>query len=419
MPGIGDAVARRLERLAHLRDARRAQPFGRERSASVGKRSCFTVSAVQGSSPAAVFFSYADAPERRRALVAPPGSPERYRLLGLDEVAARGVRARHNLERRSMPPWARLGDRVARSLVGAVGGYGGDFASILASLRAVNESDVILSTVDRVGIPLILLANLGIVRRPIVYTAVGLPERLVQLRGTPARRLYRRALRRTRMILSYAESEVAWLRDWLGPGGPPVVFIPFGVDVHAFRAGHNAGAGAGVDVVSVGADPHRDFKLLVGVASRHPELSFHVVATEEWGRVLGKPPANVLFESDLSLAQVRDRLAAARVVALPVKPNSYSGATTVLLQAMALAKPVVVSRTDAIATGYGLEDRTNCRLVEPGDPDAFEQALLETLADPGTLGARARETVELGLSWERYTSVLWKMLSCACEPEPS
>jgi glycosyltransferase involved in cell wall biosynthesis len=372
---------------------------------------------VQGSAPAVVFFSYADAPERRAALAAPPGSLERYRLFGLDEVAARGVRVRHNLERRSIPPWARLGDGIARSLVEAVGGYGGDFASILASLRAANASDVILSTVDRVGIPLILLANLGIVRRPIVYTAIGLPERLVQLRGTPARRLYRRALRRTRVILSYAESEVAWLRDWLGPGGPPVVFIPFGVDVQAFRPGYNADAGVNVDVVSVGADPHRDFKLLVGVASRHPELSFHVVATEEWGRLLGTPPANVSFESGLSLAQVRDRLAAARVVALPVKPNSYSGATTVLLQAMALAKPVVVSRTDAIATGYGLEDRTNCRLVEPGDPDAFEQALLETLADPGTLGARARETVELGFSWERYTSALWKMLSCACEPE--
>jgi glycosyltransferase involved in cell wall biosynthesis len=374
-----------------------------------------TVSAVQGSAPAAVFFAYADAPARRAALAAPPGSPERYRLFGLDDVAGRGVRVRHNLERRSLPLWARLADRVARSLVAAVGGYGGDFASILASLRAANQSDVILSTVDRVGIPLTLLAELGVVRRPIVYTAVGLPERLVQLRGKPARRLYRRALRRTRVILSYAESEVAWLRDWLGPGGPPVVFVPFGVDVHTFRAEPK---GTSVDVVSVGADPHRDFELLVGVASWHPELSFHVVATEEWGRALGKSPANVSFESGLSLEQVRDRLAAARVVALPVKPNSYSGATTVMLQAMALAKPVVVSRTDAIAAGYGLEDRTNCRLVEPGDPAAFERALLETLADPGTLGVRARETVELGFSWERYTSALWKILSSAWEPEP-
>jgi glycosyltransferase involved in cell wall biosynthesis len=366
-----------------------------------------TVLAVEGS-PAAIFIAYADVAARRAALAAPPGSPERYRLFGLDEVAARGVRVRHNLERAASPAWARLAGRVARSLVEAVGGYSGDFASILASLRAANASDVVFSTVDRVGIPLILLAQVGIVRRPIVYTAVGLPERLAQLRGASARRLYRRALRRTRAIVSYAESEVAWLRDWLGPGAPPVVFVPFGVDVHEFRPGNH---GAAVDVVSVGADPHRDFELLAGIAARHPELSFSIVAS----RALPNLPANVSFERDLSLEQVRDRLAAARVVALPVKPNSYSGATTVLLQAMALAKPVVVSRTDAIATGYGLEDGVNCRLVAP---DAFEQALLETLADPGTLGARARATVERSFSWERYTSALWDILAVACESQP-
>ena len=38
-----------------------------------------------------------------------------------------------------------------------------------------------------------------------------------------------------------------------------------------------------------------------------------------------------------------------------------------LLQAMAHGKPVVVSRTAAIAEGYGLEDGENCRLVPPGD----------------------------------------------------
>src|SRR4051794_30094434 len=183
-----------------------------------------------------VFFAYRDAPERRAALAAPAGSLDRYRLFGLDEVASRGVLVRHNLERPTMPAWARLGDSVARSLVKAVGGYGGDFASILASLRAINEATVVLSTVDTVGIPLVLLANFGFVRRPVVYTAIGLPERLVQLRGKPARGLYRRALRRAHAIVSYAASEADWLRDWLGPGGPTVAFIPFGVDVHGFRA---------------------------------------------------------------------------------------------------------------------------------------------------------------------------------------
>jgi glycosyltransferase involved in cell wall biosynthesis len=369
---------------------------------------------LYGSAMHSVFFAYADTPARRAALAAPRGSSERYRLFGLDEISQRGTRVRHNLERRSVPAWAKAGDRLARFAVDAAGGYSGDFASILASLRAANGCDVVFSTVDRVGIPLTLLAQAGIVRRPIVYTAVGLPERLAQLRGKSARRLYRRALRRTRAIVSYAESEVAWLRDWLGPGAPPVVFVPFGVNVDAFRAEAPA---TGVDVVSVGADPHRDFELLVGVAARHPELSFGVVATEEWRGVLRNLPGNVSFETGLSLDQVRDRLAAGRVVALPVKPNSYSGATTVLLQAMALAKPVVVSRTDAVATGYGLEDGSNCRLVEPGDAHEFEQALLETLADPGTLGDRARETVERAFSWERYTTALWDILAAACESQ--
>jgi len=121
----------------------------------------------------------------------------------------------------------------------------------------------------------------------------------------------------------------------------------------------------------------------------------------------------VVLETDISLEQVRDRLAGARVVALPVVDNSYTGATTVLLQAMAMAKPVVVSRTEAIARGYALEDGVNCRLVEPGDAGAFERTLLDVLrgADAATaLGTRARETVERSFSWERYTNALWEIL---------
>src|SRR5438132_12742028 len=135
----------------------------------------------------------------------------------------------------------------------------------------------------------------------------------------------------------------------------------------------------------------------MSVATRHPELSFRIVASGDHARTLGVRPANVALETDLPLEAVRDRLAAARVVALPVRDNSYSGATTTLLQAMAMARPVVVSKTDAIATGYGLEDGVNCRLVPPGDAEALERAVIEMLtgADAATaLGIRARETVE-------------------------
>jgi glycosyltransferase involved in cell wall biosynthesis len=360
-----------------------------------------------------VFFAFRDAPERRAALRT-PAALDRYRLFGLDEIARHAV-VRHNLERDGAPPaWARAAERAFNGMLDAAGGLGGDFASILASRRDANAADVVFSTVETVGIPVLMLKHVGLIRPPLVYTSVGLPERLARLRNDRMRRFFRDALRSAQTIVTYAASEAARLGDWIGADAPPVVFVPFGVDVVTFRP--QPDREPTVDVVSVGADPWRDFGLLTEVASRRPELSFRIVAGRDHARTLTSVPANVTVETDLRLEEVRDRLAVARVVALPVRENSYSGATTVLLQAMAMAKPVVVSRTEAIASGYGLEDGVNCCLVEPGDADALELALVETLtgADAAvSLGIRARETVERGFSWGRYTNALWEILAAA------
>lgn len=364
-----------------------------------------------------MFFAFRDAPDRRAAL-RNPGALDRYRLFGLDEMRARGAGVRHNLERGGLSPaWARTAAAAVNRVLSLAGGYGGDFATVLASLRTANMADVVFATSDTVGIPLILLKRAGLLRAPLVYAAIGLPERLMQLRNPRAVRRYADAFRRVETIVAYAESEVEWLRAWLGDAAPPIVFVPFGVDVQAFRPD---GRAPEVDVVSVGADPRRDFDILTEIAARRPDLSFRIVAAREHVRLLGPPPRNVAIESDVPLERVRERLAGARVVALPVRRNSYSGATTVLLQALAMEKPVVVSRTDAIERGYGLEDGVNCRLVEPGDVDAFERALIETLTGAEAsiaLGVRARELVERDFSWERYTSTLWEILAAAATGE--
>jgi glycosyltransferase involved in cell wall biosynthesis len=194
-----------------------------------------------------------------------------------------------------------------------------------------------------------------------------------------------------------------------------VRFVPFGVDVEAFRPRESP---SDIDVVSIGADPHRDFGLLLSVARAMPETGFLAVTTRDRARSLGDRPGNVSVETDLPFDEMRRRLERAHVVALPVRENSYSGATTVLLQAMALAKPVVATRTAAIATGYGLEDGGNVRLVAPGDALGFGRALAEVLGEDDqaqALGARARATVESGLTWERYVGRLEEVLLVASE----
>ena len=277
---------------------------------------------------------------------------------------------------------------------------------MLASLRKANRADVVVSTVDTVGIPLMLLRRFGRVRPPLVYVAIGLPERLARLRTARMRRLYADALRSCAVVVAYSEKEAEDIRRW-APGAR-VEFVPFGVDTSAF-----APAERGSEVVSVGTDPHRDFELLLRLASRLPEVPFRLVTSAEQARALPPLPENVALETDLPFDEMRSRLAEARVVALPVRENSYSGATTVLLQAMALEKPVVVTRTSAIATGYGLVDGENCRLVPPGDEEAFARALRDVLRDDlhaRALATSSRATVERELGWDRYVDRLESLL---------
>jgi glycosyltransferase involved in cell wall biosynthesis len=365
-----------------------------------------------------VFYLFRDAPHRRAALELEPGSPARYSLYGMDQLAERGYAVRHSLEPSGPAGWARVTGAVLKRALEGAGGYGGDFATVLSSLGRLNRADVVFSSVDTVGIPLMLLARGRVVRSPFVYAAIGLPERLAQLRSGHMERLYAKALGAASAIVVYSEHEADVLAGWLRDRGAdvPVEFVPFGVDVEAFRP---TSSPPDVDVVSIGADPHRDFELLSAVARALPETSFLAVTTRDRARSLEGRPSNVSVEIDLPFDEMRGRLERARVVALPVRDNSYSGATTVLLQAMALAKPVVVTRTAAIATGYGLEDGDNVRLVAPADDASFAGALAEILGDDSharALGSRARATVEAELTWDRYVERLRSLLDAAAAP---
>ena len=219
----------------------------------------------------------------------------------------------------------------------------------------------------------------------------GFPERLEQLRG-PGRAT---TLRTTRFVGCTRSSRTAGARSRsCGAGsvtdGPRVEFVPFGVDTENFRP--DPSASAEDDVVSVGADPRRGLRS--SSSTSRAACPDAIVSHRRVGRQCpdARPrcPRTSQLEVDVPFG-TRPRVPArrARVVALPVRENTYSGATTTLLQAMACGKPVVVTRTAAIARGYHLEDGVNCRLVAPGDLAALEQAVTGVLDDPRSRPASA------------------------------
>jgi glycosyltransferase involved in cell wall biosynthesis len=98
--------------------------------------------------------------------------------------------------------------------------------------------------------------------------------------------------------------------------------------------------------------------------------------------------------------QLRDEYARAACVVLPQRSDTYpygseGGGLTALLEAMAMAKPIVASDR-AILHDY-VDDGVEALLVPPEDPPALRAAVERVLGDPDlarSLGAAARARVE-------------------------
>lgn len=360
-----------------------------------------------------IYFLFRDSPLRQAALHASPDHPARYSLYGMDALAERGWHTGHNLDlvRRQgrICHWSGfLMDRTLRLL----GGSSGDFASVLASLHAIRSSGLVVSTVDSLGVPLLWLRRLGLFFTPIMYVSIGFPERLRKM--SPFWQVvYKGLLRQASAVVAYGFEEADILRHYMGAARKDRVhFVPFSVNIRYFNPGLTAQKPS-VDILSVGADPQRDFCLLIELARQHPEWSFAVIASGVSADLLKDSPPNMTLYRDLSLEDVRGHMISARMVVLPVKENTYSGATTTLLQCMATGKAVAVSRVGAIREGYGFQDGVNVRWIEPGSLESLSAAAAGLLADGELrrrLGAAARQHVVENLGWDRYVNEMEKCL---------
>jgi glycosyltransferase involved in cell wall biosynthesis len=361
----------------------------------------------------ALFIFYRRSDQRQKALTAPPSeSPARYLLYGLEDMQAQGWDIKHNLDPSVVVrPGHKRMERYLNVLLTYLGARSGDFASPLAFRQFANQADLIVSTGDTQGLPLLTLHMMSVIRRPILYFSVGLPERMNAI--SPLwQKIYRAWFQNVTGIVAYGFAEAEWLQNWFRecPHAPPVFFIPFGVDTEYFKPIESSKT---IDVLSIGADPHRDFSLLVKIAAQRPNVSFRIIASHTMVATWNALPSNLEVLCDVPLEDIRHHMSLSRIMALPLKDNTYSGATTTLLQAMSMAMPTIVTQVGAIQDGYGLHDGDNCMLVPPGDTSAMTKAIDRLLSDHSyatTLGKRARHHVTTFLQWPIYTRRLVEII---------
>jgi glycosyltransferase involved in cell wall biosynthesis len=309
---------------------------------------------------------------------------------GLDRLASHGVvpRCRPPLRRRAVS----FLDRAARK----AGGYQW-LESLLSTPPAGASARVCWD--ERTGVPAVLRSARSL---PVVTGVIWLTEPTRHRSATD--RLARAALCRAAGVWALSSAQLPILRErWRVPQSR-LHWLPFGIDAEFFAP---AGESDPSLVVSVGNDRHRDHATLVqGLAraqSRGTRLRLELVTRH----LVDIPPGLGVRRAGLSHPGVRGLYGRAAVVAVATTPNQHVSGISVVLEAMAMARAVVVTDTPGMRDYV---DHGQIGLLVPhGDPEALAESVQSLLADPAraeAMGRAGRLAVEKKFSTERQAEHL-------------
>lgn len=252
-----------------------------------------------------------------------------------------------------------------------------------------NGAQAILCWDERTGVPAALVS-----RRPVFTGVIWATEDVRS--GVVVR-----ALRRAAGVFTLSTAQLSVLRGW---GVQDPTYIAMGVDASFFCPGSTHDRGSPT-VLSVGNDRHRDFDTVIAAhrALGSREVGLRIVTRRPI--VATHPTVTVL--AALSHSELVAEYACAAVVAVGLRPNLHVSGITTTLEAMACARPVVV--TDTPGMRDYIDDGSTGLLVPAGNAGAMADAVDSLLEFPGEaaeMGRRARAAVESNFSTEHQAQRL-------------
>lgn len=261
----------------------------------------------------------------------------------------------------------------------------------LASLWSIWRADATLALFESEGHVLAALRAWvpPLRRKPLVIVACWLAQDLqttTPARHARLRRLYRQVTR----VVVFSRNQRAILQEYLGLRNDQIAVVHFGIDTDKADQLLPAGSDNGV-WLSVGRDLGRDWHTLVD-AMTMTDLPCHVIARP--GALPQALPPNITPLPAMPESEYWQRLCSSRGLVLAVHELAYPSGQTVLLQAMALGKPCVITATPALAD-YLPSDAV--LTTPPGDARAMADAVLRLNADSSLrqrLGQAARGFVQ-------------------------
>jgi glycosyltransferase involved in cell wall biosynthesis len=269
-----------------------------------------------------------------------------------------------------------------------------------------------LGRTDVVFTPLAALLPLAARGRRLPVVVINFGLNLIWRRASRARRaVLRQSLRAAARVICLGVAQQRELTVEAALDPERVLSMPIPVDDVFFTPSPHV---EGRSVLAVGKDLARDYAAYVD-AVRALDVDARIVAHPR--NLEGVAPTeNVTLLRDLSFLQLRDEYARAACVVLPQRSDAYpygseGGGLTALLEAMAMAKPIVASDRP-ILHDY-VDDGVEALLVPPEDPPALRAAIERVLDDSElarSLGTAARARVERAHTSRNFAAQLAPVL---------
>jgi glycosyltransferase involved in cell wall biosynthesis len=300
---------------------------------------------------------------------------------------------------------------AARKVAGSIGKLlervgGPDLVLAWACFTQRQQYKLILTDGEQIGLPLAALMKfLGLGRRPrhlMIVHIISVPKKMVFLDRLGVQSHIDR-------FLVYATAQKQFIeRRWKIPGRR-VRFTPFMVDSAFFAPDQVQPHDESPQICAVGLE-RRDYPTLLRAVEGLP-AKVVIAAASPWSKrsdsTQGQAiPANVEVRR-FTQYELRQLYADSRFLVMPLENVEFQAGITAILEAMAMERAVVCSRT-AGQTDAVIEGETGT-YVPPGDPAALRAALEHLLNHPEAaerMGKAGRRIVQQHMCLERYTEGL-------------
>lgn len=282
---------------------------------------------------------------------------------------------------------------------------------VLSAAQWRKKHDVSITSGEDIGILCALTDLLTGSRKPLVIITHG------SYFGSTYFRFASRLLRHQKHVhwACLSQSLAKTMVDDFGFSASQVHATGYGVDTDYFRPSGEATAGP---MILAAGTANRDYLSLVS-AIDGLDVNLRIAADSAWYPVKTDVadislPSNVTVSSAGNYLGLRDLYAASSFVVVPMHHAKFACGYAVMIEAMAMGKVVIATRTDAISDF--LVDGENGFLVDIGDVAVLRSKICYLLENPEVaiaMGERARRDIETHWTLSKYSARLEAAVNAA------